>query len=84
MHQILIFYTHSLMFFVAFLKTQKKKPKDSPLPVSPASLCSPIKDSPLSLGPSRKSHPKPKNKAREVGEIIAPEYHACDLIILMV
>lgn len=52
---------------------QKKKPKDSPLPVSPASLCSPIKDSPLSLGPSRKSHPKPKNKAREVGEIIAPQ-----------
>ncbi|XP_031734102.1 trinucleotide repeat-containing gene 18 protein [Anarrhichthys ocellatus] len=46
---------------------KKKKPKDSPLPVSPSTLCSPITDvpAPLSLSPARKSQPKAKTKARE-------------------
>lgn len=51
---------------------QKKKLKDPPLPMSPSALCSPITDSPvpLSLGPSRKSQPKAKTKAREVSGMI--------------
>ncbi|KAL6103290.1 tnrc18 [Pungitius sinensis] len=46
---------------------KKKKPKDSPLPVSSSTLCSPITDlpAPLSLSPVRKSPPKAKTKARE-------------------
>lgn len=53
--------------------TQKKKLKDSPLPVSPPPLCSPISDGPgpLSLGPLvRKSQPKAKAKAREVSGVM--------------
>lgn len=53
--------------------TQKKKLKDSPLPVSPPTLCSPISDGPgpLSLGPLvRKSQPKAKAKAREVSGVM--------------
>lgn len=53
--------------------TQKKKLKDSSLPVSPPSLCSPVSDGPgpLSLGPlARKSQAKAKAKAREVSGVM--------------
>ncbi|TNN47649.1 Trinucleotide repeat-containing gene 18 protein [Liparis tanakae] len=45
---------------------KKKRPKDSPLPVSPSAACGPIPDAPAppSLGPPCKS--QPKAKAREV------------------
>uniref|UniRef100_A0A1A8VAS8 Trinucleotide repeat containing 18 n=1 Tax=Nothobranchius furzeri TaxID=105023 RepID=A0A1A8VAS8_NOTFU len=47
---------------------EKKKLKDSPLPVSPSSLCSPIGEgpAPLSLSPARKSQSKPRCKTREL------------------
>ncbi|KAM8845546.1 trinucleotide repeat-containing gene 18 protein isoform 1-T2 [Spinachia spinachia] len=46
---------------------KKKKPRDSPLPLSPSTLCSPMTDlpAPVSLSPVRKSQPKAKTKARE-------------------
>ncbi|XP_037544799.1 trinucleotide repeat-containing gene 18 protein [Nematolebias whitei] len=46
---------------------KKKKPKDSPLPVSPSRLCSPTTDGPAprSLSPAHKSQPKAKSKTRE-------------------
>lgn len=58
---------------------QKKKLKDSPLPVSPSTLCGPVADSPvpLSLGPSRKSQPKAKTKAREVSWIMGQLQSQC-------
>lgn len=66
-------YVYIYIFFLSVPLTQKKKPKDSPLPVSPPPLCSPISDGsgPLSLGPlGRKTQPKAKAKTREVSGVM--------------
>lgn len=74
---------HVLTLCVVTSEKQKKKLKDSPLPVSPSTLCGPITDGPvpLSLGPSRKSQPKAKTKAREVSGMInqLQSHYGCEL-----
>lgn len=63
-------YIYPIFFLVP--QIQKKKPKDSPLPVSPPPLCSPISDGPgpLNLGSlGRKTQPKAKAKTREVSGV---------------
>lgn len=69
--------THVLFLFVMTFDEQKKKLKDSPLPVSPSMLSSPITDGPvaLSLSPVRKSQPKAKPKAREVSRKMDPSHY---------
>lgn len=71
------------VFDSVFFENQKKKLKDSPLPVSPSTLCSPITDvpAPLSLSPARKIQPKAKTKAREVSGMMdqLQTHYGCEL-----